>query len=110
MYSLQGYDGFTEAMIFMCTWPFAAGLTVIAFILAFWPGRRRASLRFAVAGMVISAVAALPLGFLILVKSQDSHVRWDWLLVAFAPLVVALGVFWFNFRLLKRSLPVTHEA
>jgi ABC-type spermidine/putrescine transport system permease subunit II len=108
------YEGFAELMVLMWTWPVAAGLALIALILAFWHRARRASLRCAIASMAVSAVVGLPIASL----ARSEQQRRDFygldgflfLLVVFAPLAVAVAVFWFDRRSLKRDTDVTHAA
>ena len=71
------YEGFAELMVLMWIWPFAAGLALIAFILAFCRRARRASLRCAVASMVVSAVVGLPIASLARSESQRRDMSWQ---------------------------------
>jgi hypothetical protein len=106
----NSYEGLGELMVLVWTWPFAAGLALIAFFLAFWRRARLASLRCAVASMVVSAVNCLPIASLARSATERRDMSWQVLLVAFAPLALAAAVFWFDRRSLKRDTDVTPAA
>lgn len=105
--SFENIDQLPALLVALLVWAAAAGLALIALILAFWRRTRVASMWSAVASMVIS----LPLVWVNI--SLFNRGGFGLLQVSFflAPLFVAVAVFWFNLRFLRkdRKLDQTHS-
>jgi hypothetical protein len=111
---LASFENVRELGILLLSWPLAAGLAGIALVLAFSPRKRRASKWCAIACMV----ASVPIGFvhlsLIVQSLEPAHGPLFnyllFLLFTLAPLLVAVGVWWFDQRQLMKDGDSRHDA
>lgn len=98
-----GATGFLAIALVVLAWPVAAGLALVALVLAFWRSRRRASKRWAIASMMASA--PIGLAHLILLFPEPRNLLdseyWLLLFITFAPLMVAAVVYRSDRRYLK---------
>ena len=111
---LASFENIRELGILLLSWPVAAGLAVIALVLAFSPSTRRASKWCAIACIG----ASLPIGFvhvsLIAQSLEPAHGPLLnyllFLLFTFAPLLMAVVVWRFAQRQLMKDEDLRHDA
>ena len=105
---LANFDGIGqigEFLVLLLCWPVAAGLALLALLLAIWPRTRRASWWCAIVCMVVSVPICLADGSLIVHRVSPFSGNLDPVLCLFlslAPLGTAVAVFSFNLRHMKR--------
>lgn len=112
--SFEDVDLIPAYLTILFCWPVAAGLALLALILAFWPRTRQASKWCAIACMV----ASIPIGladvsFIVhpiqMIVRHTLSFQYAYppsfiakLCLSFVPLGLAIAVFWFDARHLKR--------
>jgi hypothetical protein len=111
---LASFESVRELSILILTWPVAAGLALIALVLAFSPRRRRASKRCAIACMVASVPIVLIHVTLVVRRLEPASgplsIYLLFLVFTLAPLLVAVAVFWFDRGHLMKEGEQSHDT
>jgi hypothetical protein len=103
--SFEGYE--TTGRLVFAGWLIALALALLALLLAFSPRTRRASQGFAVACVIASVPVNLLDVFLWAAGGFDLLLGVLYLSWKFAPLIIAVCVFWFDERRLTKNIDLT---